>query len=90
MIGCPPVPLTWTRAGDVGAVLVTEIVAFLAPALVGWKRSGSSVVAPGATVIGNDSTCGAMKSAALDEIPVTVTGQLPGFVSISGRSRKPP
>ena len=72
------------------AVLVTVIVALFAPTLVGWKRSGTSVVAPGATVIGNARTCGVMKSAALDAMPVTVTGQVPGFVSISGRSRNPP
>ena len=41
MTGWPPVPLTCTRDGVVEAVLVTVIVAFFAPTLVGWNRSGT-------------------------------------------------
>ena len=54
------------------------------------NRIGSGSASPGPTVIGNDDTCGARKSAELDAIAVIDSAHLPLFVTISGSSANAP
>src|SRR4051794_23168224 len=58
-----------------------------APAVAGWKRIGRSMLSPGATLIGNASTCGASNSADDETMLVMCSGQVPLLLIVSGRSR---
>jgi hypothetical protein len=44
--------------GADGSLVDTVSVAAFAPADVGWNRNGTAMLSPGATLIGNVSTCG--------------------------------
>ena len=91
MMGAPPVPLTCTcRCAPAGLLLVMVSVALFGPTLIGWNRMGTLTAVPDATVNGNEVTCAAWKSGALDVRLVTVNGQLPGFEITSGWSRSEP
>jgi len=50
-------------------------VAGFGPTLVGWNLIGTLTAVPDATVNGNDVTCAAWKSGALDVRLMTVNGQ---------------
>ena len=67
--GATPVTAT-TLAGARGSFVDSVMFADLLPAEVGWNRTGTTTVSPGATVNGNVSTCGTRNSGDEEEIAV--------------------
>src|SRR6516164_9896798 len=81
-------PETATSAfGVPGSLLATSSVATLLPVgRLGWNRSLSCSEAPGATVKGKKRVLGVRNSGSDGRIPVTLSGQLPELLIVSGRS----
>src|SRR5262249_13524446 len=84
----PETATTWL--GEIGSLLLTVMLAFLAPRLVGWKRIGTWMAPPGAMVSGKESVPAIWNSAEEEAIPVTERGQPPLLLMVRPRSLKEP
>src|ERR1700751_2524765 len=82
------VPFTCTVCGLSGSLLVTVIVPVAAPKAVGAKRIGRSSESPGPISSGKARTSGTWKAPDDEAMPLTVTGQRPLLLRISGSSAK--
>src|SRR5690242_4610222 len=88
LAGCTPVPLTATTAGEFAALLLTVMLPFMAPVIVGAKITLRGVLCPGFRTVPAEAPT-ALSSRSDAPTFEIVSAEFPVFVSVTLRELVP-